>query len=109
MSNISFRPPRQESAVSSDGAKEIKNNINKLKIRRNDAKRKEEIETSTKDDVKVEIPNRVKEFSRIKTAVERASDFNQSEKIAKLKQQIQNGAYDINYEELAEKILLSEL
>ena len=108
MSNISPRKSSWEHSLSSDKTKQAENGTDGLKIKRNGPKRKEEIESSTKGDVKVEIPDKIKEFSRIKSAVIRVPDVDHREKIANLKRQIQEGVYDINYEKLAEKILISE-
>jgi negative regulator of flagellin synthesis FlgM len=57
---------------------------------------------------KVEIPNAVKDYARIKKAVDMAPEVDNSEKIARLKEQIKAGSYNVNYEKLADKILESE-
>lgn len=77
-------------------------------LKRNDQDRKNEIESNTKNDAKVSINNVVKDFARIKNAVDAAPEIDNSEKIAALKKQIQNGTYQVDYDALADKILSSE-
>ena len=97
--NRSVFIPRPKSAQIKQGA---------LKLKRNSAERKQAIEASTKNDVKVDIANRVKDFARIKSAVIQAPNVDHSEKIAVLKKQIASGQYEINYDALADKLLQSE-
>lgn len=77
-------------------------------IDRNSLEKQQYIKTLTKNDAKVDINSRVKDFARIKSAVDRAPDLDNSAKVAALKQQIANGTYNINYDALAEKMLQSE-
>lgn len=77
-------------------------------IQANDSKRKSEIEKLTAKDAKVAIPNAVKDFAKIRKAVDMAPDIDNSAKIAKLKAQIQAGTYSIDYDALADKMLASE-
>jgi negative regulator of flagellin synthesis FlgM len=62
----------------------------------------------TASDAKVSIPEGVREFSRIKKAAMSAPEPDNSEKIARLKAQIQAGTYEVDYDGLADKILTSE-
>ena len=62
----------------------------------------------TSSDAKVSIPDGVKDFSRIKKAVDAAPAMDNSEKIARLKAQIQAGTYEVDYDGLADKMLTSE-
>ena len=77
-------------------------------IQSNGHKRKSEIESLTAKDAKVKIPEAVKDFSKIRKAVEAAPEIDNSDKIAKLKSQIKNGTYSIDYDALADKMLSSE-
>lgn len=70
--------------------------------------RASEITDRTSADAKVAIPEGVKDFSRIKKAATNAPDVDNSEKIARLKAQIQAGTYEVDYDGLADKILASE-
>lgn len=74
----------------------------------NTAERAEQITNKTAGDAKVSIPDGVKEFSRIKKAAMSAPETDNSEKIARLKAQINAGTYEIDYDGLADKILNSE-
>ena len=56
----------------------------------------------------VSISEAIKDFARIKKAVDNAPILDNSEKIAHLKKQIQNNQYKVDYEGLADKILQSE-
>ena len=50
----------------------------------------------------------VKDFSRIKKAVDQAPAIDNSEKIARLKEQIGNGTYQMDYDAIAERMLNRE-
>ncbi len=93
--------------------KDVNNTAASKKLRqtvlnRNDSNRKEEIDTSSKKDAKVTIPEAIKDFSRIKKAVDAAPELNKTDKIAALKAQIEAGTYKVDYEALADKILEQE-
>ncbi len=77
-------------------------------LKRNDESRMTELNNITKHDAKVTIPKAVRDFSRIKKAVDSAPEINNSDKIANLKKQIQNKTYNVNYEAIADKILQTE-
>lgn len=107
MSSIDTRPsffPRTRD-IKSEGAKSG-NKIDQLQ--RNSTERAAEISDKTAGDAKVNIPEGVKEFSRIKKAAMTAEEPDNSEKIAKLKAQIEAGTYEVDYDALADKILSSE-
>lgn len=76
-------------------------------INRNSTERKDQLEQLAKRDVKVAIPQAVKDFSRIRKAVDKAPEIDNSSKVAALKQQIKNGDYKMDYDELANKMLAS--
>lgn len=67
-----------------------------------------ELTARTAGDAKVTIPEGVKDFSRIKKAAMAAPEQDNSEKIARLKAQIQGGTYEVDYDGLADKMLQSE-
>lgn len=83
-------------------------NLNKMGFKRNDSERKEQIDDLTKEDVKVSIPDAVRDFSRIKKAVDAAPEIDNSRKIEDLKNRIQSGSYQMDYEGIADKLLSSE-
>jgi negative regulator of flagellin synthesis FlgM len=59
-------------------------------------------------DSKVDIDETIKDFSKIKLAVDKAPPIDNSAKIASLKQQINAGTYKMDYDQLADSILQSE-
>ena len=77
-------------------------------LQRNDATRSNELKDMASRDANVSIPEAIKDFSRIKKTVDMAPEIDNSEKIARLKDQIQKGTYQVNYEALADKILTEE-
>lgn len=77
-------------------------------LQRNDATRKAELDNIAQSDAKVAINDGVKEFARIKKAVDAVPPQDNSAKIAALKKQIQEGTYNVNYEGIADKILATE-
>jgi negative regulator of flagellin synthesis FlgM len=77
-------------------------------VQKNTMERASELTEKTSSDAKVNIPEGVKEFSRIKKAAMSAPEPDNAEKIARLKAQIAAGTYEIDYDGLADKILTSE-
>ena len=77
-------------------------------IEKNTPQRAEEIQARTSRDANVNIPDGVRDFSRIKKAANSAPEVDNSEKIARLKAQIQAGTYEIDYDGLADKMLTQE-
>lgn len=77
-------------------------------VKRNSMERMSEIQNKTSSDAKVSIPDGIKDFSRIKKVATAAPEVDNSEKIARLKAQIQAGTYEVDYDGLADKILESE-
>jgi negative regulator of flagellin synthesis FlgM len=107
MSSIDTRSPffprnRATSTESAKGGSQVGN------ANRNSTERASEIMDKTSTDAKVNIPEGVKDFSRIKKTAMSAPEPDNSEKIARLKAQIQAGTYEVDYDELADKILTSE-
>lgn len=77
-------------------------------LNRNAEERSQEIINKTSSHAKVDIDNKVKDFATIKKAVDNSAEIDNSEKIAKLKAQIQAGTYNVDYDALADKLLESE-
>lgn len=82
--------------------------VNPSVMKRNDYGRTMEINKLTGDDAKVQINDAIKDFSRIKKAVDSAPEIDNQKRIADLKQQIQAGTYKVDYDALADKLLTSE-
>ena len=76
-------------------------------LKRNTSERREALQKMAERDVSVEIPTTVRDFARIKKAVDYAPDIDNSAKIAKLKQQIKDGTYKVDYDAIADKVLSS--
>lgn len=94
--------PRSKAQSSAQKAKAMG-----LGLQRNDSERIKALE-QTKNDARVSIPEGIKDFARIKKAVDASPEVDNTAKIARLKQQIESGTYRIDYEALADKILSSE-
>jgi negative regulator of flagellin synthesis FlgM len=77
-------------------------------VQRNSMERTAELTEKTSTDAKVNIPEGVKDFAKIKKAAMSAPEPDNSEKIARLKAQIAAGTYEVDYDGLADKILTSE-
>lgn len=77
-------------------------------LKRNSPERTVELTDKTSTDAKVNIPEGVKDFSRIKKAAMSAPEVDNTDKIARLKAQIAAGTYEVDYDGLADKILESE-
>ena len=82
--------------------------LQKTVLKRNSPARSDQLKNITQKDAKVTIPDAVKDFARIKKAVDAAPPIDNSDKIAMLKQQIKDGTYKVDYEALADKILDAE-
>jgi len=80
----------------------------KTALKRNDPYRAKELRDTTSNDAKVDINDAVRDFSMIKKAVDAAPEIDNSDKIARLKQQIQAGTYQVDYDALADKMLSAE-
>ncbi len=77
-------------------------------VGRNNLERSQEIQARTAGDANVKISDGVKDFSRIKKAVDAAPEMDNSAKIAALKARIQAGQYEVDYDGLADKMLEQE-
>ena len=106
MSNIDTRAPFLPNSKTAKREVEIANR-SKL-LRRNTSQRANELSNNTAKDAKVTIPESVRDFSRIKKAVDMAPPIDNSDKIARLKSQIQAGTYKPDYDAIADRILSDE-
>lgn len=93
---------------SKTGQKEISHSKRAQALKRNSYQRTQELNNTSSKDAKVSIPEAVKDFSRIKSAVDMAPPIDNTDKIARLKSQIQAGTYQPNYDAVADKLLSSE-
>lgn len=82
--------------------------LRKAVLNRNNIERKQALDISAKQDAKVNINDAIKDFSRIKKAVDVAPEIDKTDRIAELKAQIEAGKYSVDYEALADKILEQE-
>ncbi len=80
----------------------------KVGVSRNSSERTQQLKGRTAGDAKVEISDAIKDFSRIKKAVDAAPEIDNSSKIAKLKAQIARGEYQIDYDAVADRMLQNE-
>ncbi len=76
-----------------------------ISLDRNDSERKMELEKTTAADAKVDISSAVKDFSRIKKAVDESPTLDKSERISELKGKINRGEYNFDYDAIAQKML----
>ena len=106
MSSINTRSPFFPNSKTAQ--KEIEQMRSARAMRRNTYERSQELYDSTRGDAKVSIPDRVRDFSRIKKAVDSAPDIDNSAKIASLRAQIQSGTYQPDYDAIADQMLTRE-
>ena len=78
-----------------------------VNLKNNTYEKQKYIDSYTKRDAKVDIPEAVKDFSKIKKVAD-AAQVDNSAKIQALKKQIADGSYKVNYDALADKILGEE-
>ena len=76
--------------------------------KKNNSDRKKFLDEVAKNDVRVQIDDSVKDFSKIKKMVENVPEIDNQDKIARLKQEISEGKYQIDYDALADRILNAE-
>jgi negative regulator of flagellin synthesis FlgM len=109
MSNIDTRSPFFPNTKTTNTRSSSTSNAGGLGgIQRNTPEKANELSNRTASDAKVNINEGIKDFSKIKRAVDAAPEVDNSEKIARLKQQIGEGSYQVNYDALADKILAEE-
>ncbi len=108
MSNIENNPNRTTFFPGERTGLKTRGAPGAVDIKRNSPERKEQLEGLSRDDVKVNIPDAVKDFAKIKKAVDTAPEIDNSQKIADLRKRINEGTYKVDYEAVADKILSSE-
>ena len=82
--------------------------VDKAALNRNSYEKQSYIDSYTQRDAKVDIPDAIKDFSKIKKVADAAAPIDNSEKIAALKQQIQSGTYKVDFDAVADKLLSEE-
>jgi len=104
MSKVNTRAPffPRSRNIKSRGLKNL------MALKRNDSGRSKELMDKTSKDVKVDIHDKVKDFSRIKRAVDLSSPLGEKSRLEQLKSKIQNGEYNIDYDSIANNILQQE-
>jgi len=93
---------------SKTGKQEIERAKSAQFLRRNTSERSQELNNETSKDVRVSIPDSIKDFSRIKNAVDFVPEIDNSAKIARLRAEINAGTYEIDYDAVADKMLAQE-
>ena len=106
--NNTVNPFRLFSSDSNKSPKRTKF-FNELKDNNDEIQQKKKGEKLSSLDAKVTIPEAIKDFARIKRVVDESPDLDNQIKVEKIKDQIKNGSYKINYELLAEKMLENEI
>lgn len=106
MSNIDTRAPFFPNSKSSQ--REIENAKRAQFLRRNSIERANELNTRTARDAKVTIPESIRDFSQIKRAVDMAPPIDNTDKMARLRAEIQGGTYQPDYDAIADRILQDE-
>lgn len=106
MSNIDTRAPFFPNSRS--GNTEIQKAKQARALKRNSYARAQDLGNIAQKDAKITIPESVKDFSRIKKAVDLAPEIDNTDKIASLKARIQAGTYEPDYDAVADKILSTE-
>ena len=84
------------------------NKVGSTGLKRNSESRKNELETNSQRDSKVDIPDAIKDFSRIKKVADAAPAIDNTDKIARLKAQIADGSYKVDVDALSDRILEQE-
>ena len=75
---------------------------------KHDFNAKKKREKNSTVDAKVTIPEAIKEFAKIKKIVDEEPTINNEKKINRIRNEIKAGSYNINYEQLADKIIENE-
>lgn len=108
MNNIDTRPPFfPRSRANSSPGSTIANTQN-ITLRKNNYERAKELEAKTQKDARVNIPDKIKDFSQIKRIADTSTPIDNSAKIADLKARIQAGTYEVDYDAVADKMLSTE-
>ena len=102
-----FFPNSKQSNETSAKKTQQNQKLMKSALQRNNASRMKELENSHQD-AKVDISKSIRDFSRIKKAVDAAPDLDKADKVARLKEQVQNGSYKVDHDKLADRLLEQE-
>ena len=106
MNSVETRPPFFPNSRTSQAKI---NSPAQITLKRNSEDRIQELQHQTGDHAKVNIGDKIKDFSKIKRIADATSgQVDNSAKIADLKSRIQAGTYQVDYDALADKILESE-
>lgn len=108
MNSVDTRSPFFPRSKSANSDIQSTRRANAAALNRNSTQRYKELEAKTSGDARVSIGESIKDFSRIKKAADSAPEIDNSEKMARLKAQIQNGTYQMDYDAMADKILATE-
>lgn len=107
MNSVDTRAPFFPGSKNTQQA-DVSRSRNAQNLNRNSYDRVKELEAKTADHARVTIPEKIRDFSLIKKAVDTAPEVDNTDKIARLKAQIQNGTYEPNYDAIADKMLASD-
>src|SRR5690554_1369889 len=77
-------------------------------LKKNTPEKATEITIKTAQDAKVTIGDGIKDLSKIKRVADAAQEVDNTDKIDRLKAQIQADTYEIDYDALADKMLKEE-
>lgn len=95
---------------SKTGQKEIQRAKQAPTLKRNTYERAQELNDIAQRDAKVSIPDTIKDFSKIKRVADASvtAPVDNTDKIARLKAEIQAGTYKPDYDAIADKMLSTE-
>ena len=85
------------------------NSFNEMKESNEEIQQKKKREKFSSLDAKVTIPEAIKDFAKIKRIVDESPPLDNQDKVERIKNQIKNGSYKINYDILTDKILENEI
>ena len=111
MTEINTRPSFFPNSPSANQSSKTRNANYPSEIgesRVNSSDRIEELNNATSEHVRVDIPDSIKDYAAIKTAVDQAEPLDNSAKIAAIKEKINAGKYVVDDEAVANKMLTNE-
>lgn len=77
-------------------------------LSRNNPLKKDELDKSSARDVKLDINDGIKEFSKIKKAVDASTPIDKADRIAELKESIKAGSYKIDPDKIADSMMAND-
>jgi negative regulator of flagellin synthesis FlgM len=107
MNNIDTRAPFFPNSTKANTKGKI-DNAGNISLKRNDPQKAQEIADKAAVHTNVTINDSIKDFAKIKKIADSPVEVDNSEKIARLKAQINAGTYNIDYDAVADKILENE-